>query len=64
MVGNPTLRVTIFKYRVGWIHPPPIRIPMMQNKIKEAYDALLAKEYNKAFLLYTELAEAKEPTAF
>jgi TPR repeat protein len=36
----------------------------MQTKIKEAYDALLAKEYDSAFTLYTQLAEEKEPTSF
>ena len=36
----------------------------MQTQIKEAYDTLLAKEYDKAFELYTQLAEQKEATAY
>ena len=32
--------------------------------IQEAYNALLAKEYNKAFELYTELEKQKEPVSY
>ena len=36
----------------------------MQTQLQEAYNALLAKEYDKAFVLYSALAEQKEPTSF
>ncbi|HIP18010.1 MAG TPA: sel1 repeat family protein, partial [Sulfurovum sp.] len=36
----------------------------MRSEIKEAYDTLLAKEYDKAFTLYTQLAQKEEPTSF
>jgi TPR repeat protein len=36
----------------------------MQTQLKEAYDTLLAKEYDKAFARYSTLAEQKEPTSF
>ena len=36
----------------------------MQAQVQEAHSTLLAKEYNKAFALYSTLAERKEPTSF
>ena len=36
----------------------------MQQQLKEAYDTLLSKEYEKAFALYSQLVEQKESTSF
>jgi len=37
---------------------------IMQQQVQEAYNLLLNKEYDKAFTLYSALAEQKEPTSF
>ena len=36
----------------------------MQEMIKSAYETLLAKEYDKAFELYTALEKQKEPVSY
>lgn len=36
----------------------------MQELVKSAYEALLAKEYDKALELYRALEEKKEPTSY
>ena len=36
----------------------------MTPLVQEAYDALLAKEYNKALELYTALEKQKDPVSY